>query len=156
MTTPLLLLDIDGALSPMLERGDPRAEEFVWVSEQECAHPRLTEWLAMLSEHYTLIWVTSWEDEANDVFGPSLGLARLSYVPFSRVESETWKLDDVLEFVGTRPFAWVDDVFYGDAVRAARLHKSGALLVHTKPLMGITQSDVDSLLAFAKSLCDKE
>jgi hypothetical protein len=99
---------------------------------------------------FELVWASSWEAEANAIFGPGLGLAELAFVHFDRMGEATWKLGSVLEFVGTRRFAWVDDDVHGDALTAVRNHPGGALLVKTSPRRGITQENVDALMAFGR------
>jgi hypothetical protein len=147
MEKPLLLLDIDGALSPMVGRGES-GEDLLWVTGIEGVDKRLPQWLEELGAIFTLVWASSWEGEANSIFGPGLGLSELAFVHFDRMGEATWKLRSVLEYVGVRRFAWVDDDIYGDALIAVRDHPGGALLVKTAPRRGITQDNVDALLAF--------
>ena len=148
---PLLLLDIDGALSPFIEPGEDGAEDLWWITEFEGVAPQLPSWLARLSQYFELVWATSREDEANEIIGPLLGLGPLRVVHFTRGgNDDTAKLSNVMEFVGTKPFAWVDDVFGDDAFYAAQRHVSDALLIHTGELVGITHEHVDQLLAFGQ------
>jgi hypothetical protein len=150
---PLLLLDIDGALSPYIEPGEAGADNLWWVTGLEGVAPQLPDWLANLSQHYEIVWATSWEDEANVLFGPRLGLEQLPVIHFTRgTNDENAKLSNVLEYVGSRPFAWVDDDLYDAAYDAAQRHVSPTLLIRTKRLVGLTPEHVKELLAFASSL----
>jgi len=149
---PLLLLDIDGALSPYWPaRGfDFAVEEIledVWVRIE------LREWLARLGEAFDLVWASTWEEEANDVFGPKLGLAALECVHFGAAGgwflNKTLKLADVVDFVGERRAAWIDDELGEDAIVWA--DSVGAKLVTTRPTVGISERDVEDLLGWAKT-----
>ena len=149
---PLLLLDIDGALSPMIEPGELTAQAFYWPTRDNAVDPHLTQWLERLGEEFDLVWATSWEDEANEIFGPALGLEQLEVIHFTHgVMDDTAKLACVREFVGERSFAWIDDVLYEDAYWFARNH-GRAMLVRTKSRVGLTVEHVDALVEFARSL----
>lgn len=152
-TKPFLLLDIDGALSPMIDPYEEGADELLWVTDLEGVSPQLPRWLAELSQHFELAWASSWESEANEVFGPALGLGELPFVHFTRISDDwTWKLPCVMEFVGNRTFAWIDDVLGPDALAAGANHPFGACLLRTKERSGITEEHFQTLLDFAASL----
>jgi hypothetical protein len=91
-----------------------------------------------------------WEEEANRVFGPALGLPPLPHISFRRGgTAETYKLRSVIAFVSARPFAWVDDDLGQDATDFANRHPAPALLIRTSSTIGITRHDVADLERFA-------
>lgn len=145
---PLLLLDIDGALSPMIGKDEELGRDLLWVTAIEGVDPRLPQWLSELSELYELVWASFWEDGANRSFGPGVGLGELDYVSFATMGEGTWKLPSVIAYVKERRFAWVDDDLHSDAVQAFSHHASGALLLKTLPRTGITESMVEVLREF--------
>ncbi len=67
-------------------------------------------------------------------------------------QDETWKLNDVRHFVGDRPFAWIDDDLWSDALDWAEERSSPTLLVRVAPHRGLTQSHVERLEVFGRSL----
>lgn len=150
---PLLLCDIDGALSPMIDLEEPEGAKLVRVCSFVGVVPELRSWMDELKEHFELVWATSWEDEANEMFGPGIGLVDLPVIHFTKgVMDDTAKLANVKEFVKDRAFAWIDDVLHDDAFWFAKGHPHGALLIRTKALEGITREHVDELIAFAKKV----
>lgn len=150
---PLLLLDIDGALSPYIKIGEDGADDLWWVTGREGVAPQLPAWLDRLSQSFDLVWAASREDESNEIFGPAIGLGVLPVIHFTRgAQDDTAKLSNVLEFVGDRSFAWVDDDLFDDAYYAAQRHPSPVLLIRTRRLVGITHEHVAQLLKFAREL----
>ncbi len=67
-------------------------------------------------------------------------------------QHETWKLNDVRNFVGDRPFTWIDDDLWSDALDWAEERSSATLLVRVAPHRGLTQSHVERLEVFGRSL----
>jgi hypothetical protein len=95
-----------------------------------------------------LVWATGWEDEANDVISPRLGLPHLPVVPWGEDMITApgrlhWKTRDIIAFAEGRPFIWIDDEI-GDLdqewVRAH--HLAPALLHRIEPHMGLTEDDI--------------
>ncbi len=82
----------------------------------------LPEVLAELATCYELAWATAWEDNANLLLAPALGLPALPVVRFahrgpdvSSRYARTWKLPSIQRFAGDQPLAWIDDDLHGDA-----------------------------------------
>jgi hypothetical protein len=68
---PLLLLDVDGVLCPM---GGGDGEAMVESPDNHVRYARaLPARLATLAKAYTLVWATSWGQEANDALCPLFG-----------------------------------------------------------------------------------
>jgi hypothetical protein len=171
---PLLLLDVDGVLNPFAAKPTKRPEGYetyrltpahtwgdkgmrVWLSP---AHGPM---LLALTGLVDLVWATAWEDEANTLIAPVIGLPELPVIEFPRRDSypfgQIFKRDDVEAYAGDRPFAWLDDDFEpGDHEWAAARTESGipTLLLHISPRLGIRQEDVNQVAEWAAQVRDTE
>ena len=147
---PLLLLDVDGVLSPTgiaVPRGFERRVTPTYSVVVRADH---REWLQNLSEFFELVWASTWGEAANRVYGEIHGLETLPVVPLKDLpRTGTRKLAAVDRYVGDRPLAWVDDELYDDAQAWAHARPARTLLVRTRAAVGLTTGDVDRLLTFA-------
>jgi hypothetical protein len=152
---PLLLLDVDGVLAPLLTGGgvpDGFTEHTV-LGDRLLLSPEHGEWLAALAEDFELVWATSWEDDANAAIAPLLGLPSLPVIALGDVEQAgTWKLAAVARFVADRPVAWIDDALGDDALDWAESRVAPTLLVRTDPRVGLLPNHVADLVRFRESL----
>lgn len=130
MTSPVLVLDVDGVLNPFgpepARRGfvhhrfsgpNPVGEE---VEFGVYLHPQHGEWIeALIALGVETVWGTTWGDMANKWIAPRIGLA--TELPVLDVGTQvstrfgwTSKSTAVLDYVGRdRPLAWLDDIFGG-------------------------------------------
>ncbi|WP_433888265.1 hypothetical protein [Streptomyces sp. CA-111067] len=160
---PWLFLDVDGPLNPYaapsgrLPRGYAlhRLRPTHWPPE----HPDLPVWLDpghgahldWLTAHFSLVWATTWEDDANTMIGPLIGLPELPVVhwPEQRAQSATglfWKTAELVRFADGAPFAWVDDeVDEEDRAFVAAHHPAPALLHRIDPRVGLRSADFATL-----------
>ncbi len=148
-TKPLLLLDIDGVLSPFGGGPPPGFKRETVGSYEVIWSPQHRDWLLQLSQSFQLVWATTWEHSANEAMSPILQLGQLSVIEFDRGTGDTWKLPSVQEFVGNRPAAWIDDDLYLDAHEWARQRDAPTLLIRTSSSVGLTKAHVDQLQTFA-------
>lgn len=139
-TRPWLLLDIDGVLLP---EGS---------GASELAQSTLRR-LDLLAQRFDLAWATSWESSANTLLAGT-GHAEWPVIPVvsgARNDPDGYdsaRVVPVLEFVGDRPFAWVDDqVGRRDAATLAAEHD--CLVLRTNPRRGLEDSQVERLLNWA-------
>ena len=114
---PLLLLDFDGPLNPHRADGIPPGYERHEITEGTKTWRLLLNQqhgveLRALANTFDLVWASSWEHGANRLLGPRLGLPELPTItwPDRRpVRRGSWKTPYIAEWVGDRPFVWVDD-----------------------------------------------
>jgi hypothetical protein len=169
---PLLLLDVDGPLSPWAACADARPAGFVehrfrlkgWSRRKP-----LRMWLnpahgpALVGLGMELVWATSWGHQANTLMGPALGLPTLPVIEFPAGLEPlpgrpfAWKYGPVARFAAGRPLAWLDDDFgVYPAARKAFLERRGAAglattLVEVDPAVGITDAQLAMLARWRRS-----
>jgi hypothetical protein len=119
---PLILLDVDGPLSPWAAPRHAKPAGYVEQSLRlsRWSRKRLRIWLnpahgpALLAlagpANAELAWATSWEHRANRQVGPAIGLPPLPVIEFP-APAATWKFGPVARFAAGRPLAWFDDDF---------------------------------------------
>ncbi|GAB2672404.1 hypothetical protein GCM10009743_55870 [Kribbella swartbergensis] len=157
---PFLLLDIDGPLNPyrakVIPPGYQRHEivegDKTWIVLLNQQHGVR---LNLLAETFDLVWATSWEHGANRLLAPLLGLPELPVISWppresvARVRRGSWKTPYVAEWVGDRPFVWVDDeVNRHDRFFLSKLHSSH-LLHRVEASRGLTAADFVAIQAWA-------
>ena len=153
---PILFLDVDGVIIPYglaetvpdsatVALDGPDANETLLDRIDPEHGPRLSELGC------ELVWATGWEDEANDVISPRIGLPQLPVLAWSFEDVGTparlhWKTRDVIAFADGRPFVWIDDEI-GDVDRewVALHHPGPALLHHIDAHVGLTDDDVTTI-----------
>lgn len=154
---PLLFLDIDGVLNPVLPT--PGFTSYDLLDFTVLLTVDHADWLRELSTAYDLVWATTWEHHANTYIAPLLELPRLPVVEFtgyrprpddprlSGVEAlEGRKWAPLLRYAAGRPFAWVDETIPDSLLRQARW-RPDRLLVPVDPARGLRRGHVDRLLA---------
>jgi hypothetical protein len=154
---PLLLVDVDGVISlfgwdPAL----PPAGRFEIVDG--IAHYLSAvagEHLRALADEYELAWCTGWEEKANEYLPFALGLpGGLPYLSFERDVGRGnahWKLAAIDRYAGPeRRLAWIDDAHDDGCTAWAAARRGPTLLLGTEPAVGITEQQVEQLLAFAR------
>jgi hypothetical protein len=158
---PLLFLDVDGPLLPFGGSrpcgpgevdGPPRLMRL-----RVDAGPRLA------ALPCTLVWATSWLEDANTEIAPRLGLPRLPVVAWPELTAASeredqwfglcWKTRTLVSWAAGRPFAWLDDeVADADRDRVTARHPGRALLLRIDASRGLADQDFAALDAWLRSL----
>jgi hypothetical protein len=152
---PLLLLDFDGPLNPHRAVGVPPGYERHEIAEgartwRVLLNPLHGVELNALADSFELVWASSWEHGANRLLGPLLGLPGLPTILWpdrTPVRRGSWKSPYVADWVGDRPFAWVDDEV-GETEKA-RFPGAHQLIHPVDARVGLTAADFGTLRAWA-------
>ncbi|WP_433479526.1 HAD domain-containing protein [Spirillospora sp. CA-142024] len=157
MTRPLLLLDVDGVLNPygyssrptgftdhrlFPEDDDPvlvNAEHGIWITE--------------LTRVYDVTWATGWNDNANRLLAPLLGIAPLPVLTMPPIPFHpSGKVPIVARLARHRPTAWIDDLHTPQAHTWADNRPEPTLLITIDPSTGLTRGSIDQALVWATNL----
>jgi hypothetical protein len=156
---PLLLIDVDGVISLFgFDHATPPAGRFQLVDG--IAHflsATAGDHLRRLSGEFEMAWCTGWEEKANEYLPWALGLdgplPHVVFEPADRPANAHWKLGAIDRHVeASRPLAWIDDAHDAGCVSWAAARPAPTLLVTTDPAVGLTDDEVDRLLAWAGEL----
>lgn len=169
---PLLFLDVDGVLNPVRPRAEAGFRTHSLLGTRVLLSRAHGRWLRELADVYDLVWATTWEQYANELICPLLGLPALPVVPLTAPEpvaacamaggsgrSWSWSggYDDadalaedgdwhpILRFADDRPFAWLDDVIPTRLLQSCA-RREDRLLVPVDPGEGLRRREVDILL----------
>lgn len=154
---PLLYVDVDGVISVFgFSPGSHAPGPLHEIDGMLHCIPRNTgRRLALLAEHFELVWATGWEHLANEHLPAALGLAcgvlpTLTFDGGAVFGSCHWKLDAITAHSGSRPLAWVDDSI-DDACRLWALSRDApTLLVEPASNVGMTDQHVTRLCDWAR------
>ncbi|GAA1987647.1 HAD domain-containing protein [Kitasatospora viridis] len=151
---PLLLLDIDGVLNPFAAAACPpgfREYRFFLGEDPVRLNRAHGPWLAALAGSFELVWATGWEEEANRLVAPVLGLPRLPVITFPpKPFAPSAKVPAVAAHVGDRPAAWIDDALTPQAHTWAAARRADTLLLGADPAVGLTRAMVHRLTAWSE------
>jgi hypothetical protein len=154
---PILFVDVDGVISLFGFAPDHGSlpGSFHWIDGiAHCIPAAAGRHLGRLSERFELVWATGWEEKANDYLPFILSLPQdelpcLVFEGRAVFGSSHWKLDAIDEYAADRPAAWIDDNIDEDGRAWAEGRAAPTLLVQTESAVGLTESHVDELLAWA-------
>ncbi|MGA5432120.1 HAD domain-containing protein [Streptomyces cellulosae] len=155
---PLLFLDVDGPLIPF---GAPHPPPPAATADD--GNPLLARLdpalgARLLALGCSLVWATTWREEANEVVAPRLGLPRLPVLDWPEADEPGprglhWKTRPLVEWAGGRPFVWVDDEIGAvDRQWVAAAHPGPALLHRVDPARGLQDSDFRALTDWRAAL----
>jgi HAD domain in Swiss Army Knife RNA repair proteins len=166
---PALLLDVDGVLNPFFRHDVKycnchpgwsmfRHSIFDGTTYKVFYNPQLGRMMQDLAAECDadLYWMTTWEDDANDTFGPRIGLPELPVIPCPPRPRNwnvggwgAWKAIFAAQWANAqqaaghaRPFVWFDD----EAEAAYALEKFTSvphLVVTVNDMIGLTDHDVE-------------
>ena len=116
-------------------------------------------WITALRQHAEVVWATTWEQAANDLLAPLLGIEPLpvgisaaqqppSAKHLSPRDSTAWKAEALSAAFPDRTLVWVDDqnLPYADA-----LDVQEKLLIDPDPWDGLTASQMEQISAWVEA-----
>ncbi|WP_019545222.1 HAD domain-containing protein [Streptomyces sulphureus] len=148
----LALIDVDGVLNPYGAPSCPPGytEHELFEGEQVRVNPAHGALLRRLVPHFDLVWATSWEQDANRLLAPLLGLPALPLVEFPPHPGGHYdKFPEIARAVGDRPAAWLDDLHSEAAFTWAAGRREPTRLVPVDPCTGLLEEHIDEMLRFA-------
>lgn len=164
---PLLFLDVDGPVIPFGPRPGGHPTYPAGGPASADAHPLLSRIDPSLGPRLAAlpcepVWATTWEDEANEVVAPRLGLPALPVVrwpgPSDTDERDAraglhWKTRALVHRAAGRAFVWVDDeITEADRSWVAAHHAARTLLHRVDPAFGLTDHDLRVLWDWLRAM----
>ena len=155
MTNPrlLALIDVDGVLNPYGAPACPPGytEHELFEGEQVRVNPAHGALLRRLVPHFDLMWATGWQQDADRLLAPLLGLPELPLVEFPPHPGRHYdKFPEIARAVGDRPAAWLDDLHSEAACTWAAGRREPTRLVPVDPGVGLLEEHIDEMLRFAR------
>lgn len=176
---PILFLDVDGVLNAFAPVRPHVTRQLGGRTIKGVFHPftlhfdnEVVEMIEALQEHFDIVWATMWNERANDLVAPALGIEPLPVMyadhnkgwdtaldrgaTFSEIHRLWYAKTPLLpEYAAGQPFAWVDD----DHSRADRFWLAKQedapehfLLLQTDADYGLQWGDVADLITWAQAL----
>jgi hypothetical protein len=150
----LLFLDVDGTLLPFAPRvrSAPAGDNPLLARLDPADGSRLR------ALGCSLVWATTWGQDANTVLSPRLGLPELPVLDWPDDDEDPptgvhWKTPALVRWAAGRPFAWLDDeIFDADRRWIAEHHPAPVLAHRVDPRSGLTGADFDVVRSWLRRL----
>ena len=155
MSRPVVFLDVDGVLSPVVPHSDAWTD---WERVENIPfHLVLSRKMAgrIAQLDAEVVWLTTWEHDANAVVAEFLGWQPHDVLERSGDEERWWKLDAITERIEKepRPFVWVDDELEHrkrDVEPWLRSVEVPVLPLSPRAEVGLTEAELDQIEAFVR------
>lgn len=177
---PLLLLDIDGVLNAFGQAAhidsESSAPSQFKVAEAKgymlFIHESVPESVAVLEEHFTVVWATMWQSDAH-IFGRVAGFGtEWEFIDFYETNQHIanvgggtfggsgrgvgyYKWPGIVQFAGDRPFVWIDDDledWQHDWARNRTVDGVPTLFIQPNIFEGLTIDHVKQAIDFATTV----
>ncbi|GAA4591643.1 hypothetical protein GCM10023194_51450 [Planotetraspora phitsanulokensis] len=155
MTRPLLLLDVDGVLNPFAAaRCPPGFDEYAMFDDEEPVRlcPEHGRWISELGRLCDVAWATGWNDNANRLLAPVLGIPPLPVLAMPAPFQPRDKVPVIAAAAAGRPAVWIDDAHTPEALDWAGGRREPTLLVAIDPAIGLGRTAVDEVLRWVTEL----
>lgn len=154
MARPALLLDVDGVLNPYgtAKCPDGFTEYDLFPGEEPVRLcPAHGEWISELRHVFDVAWATAWNDDANRLLVPLLGITALPVVTMPSAPFQPHdKVPPIARFAGQRPAVWIDDLHPAEAWTWSTGRHEPTLLIPVAAATGLTRQAVDQALTWAR------
>lgn len=147
MTNNILLLDIDGVVSPLYNfKGDDYILVPVGYATWKIPFKTVNMILDVAESENKIVWESTWEDVSNRI-NQSLDIEDFQYLEYSNNNSDIWfKFDSVKKFLKTCPkgcqIVWVDDEIPEEIVEWSH-GQSGLVCVVPDGREGLTDNEIE-------------
>jgi hypothetical protein len=151
---PVLLIDVDGVLNPYAARRTPEGfAEHRLAGFRVRLNPAHGAALRELAASFELVWATTWEEQANELIGPRLGLARLPVICFDFSATGGLKWPAIAAAIGDRPAVWLEDDPWPRELVAIRERRAQipTLLLKPNPGIGLIPAHFVRAAAFGRA-----
>ncbi|GAA3078634.1 HAD domain-containing protein [Streptosporangium carneum] len=150
MTRPVLLLDVDGVLNPFAApRCPPGFGEYAMFVDEDPVRlcPAHGRWITELGRLFDVVWATSWNDDANRLLTPVLGISPLPVLTMPQAPFRPGaKVPVIAAYAAERPAVWIDDAHTPEALDWAENRQEPTLLITIAPEIGLSRASVDEAL----------
>lgn len=155
---PAAVLDVDGVLNRYLLDGEEPGWKRYIVSLGNgtfACYFNQEQGLALLrfadQTGAELVWGTRWEQDANEIASPILGLPVLPVAPVPHTFSYSPKAMGIIPWLGKRPFVWFEDE-PEEKMAADTIAVQPHLVVLVDPAEGLAQRHLDEAASWLADL----
>jgi len=154
--TPVLFLDVDGVLNPYgAENYSDHYTAYDLFPGEEPVHVSWThtDLIHRLATAFEIVWATAWNEEANTVLAPLLGIAPLPVAIMPKIPFEPRdKVLAVSAYAQDRPAVWIDDLHTPEGRAWAAARTAPTLLISVTASTGLNADHAEEALGWVGNL----